>query len=150
MEQNAISQLEKELVKILREEYTFYQSLYVLLDKQKDVIKYNKDENLLDIYAEVERCHKRIQQSEEKITFISNKNPKLFRLASISPNVRKLVKSITTLVNKCMNVVQDNEAYVNAKHTRIKEELGELKNSEKILNYISSESKSPQFIDGKG
>ena len=150
MEQNAISQLEKELVKLLREEYTFYQSLYVLLDKQKDIIKYNKDENLLDIYAEVERCHKRIQQSEEKITFIKNKSPKLFRLASISPNVRKLVKSITTLVKKCMDVVQNNEEYVNAKHLRIKEELGELKNSEKILNYIKSEAKAPQFIDGKG
>ena len=148
MEQNAISQLEKELVHILKEEYSFYQSLYVMLDKQKDLIRYDSDEKLLDLFAEIERCHLRINKSEEKISAIKNRNPKLFRLASISPNVRKLVNSIVTLVKKSMQVVSENEEYMNSKYDRIKSELGELKNSEKILRYMQADPPTPQFING--
>ena len=61
MTDNAITQLEKELTFILKEEYSFYQSLYILLDKQKDCIRYQKEDKLLDLYAEIERCHERIQ-----------------------------------------------------------------------------------------
>lgn len=149
MEQNAISQLEKELIAILREEYSFYQSLYILLDKQKDLLRFNKDENLLDLFAEIERCHLRINKSEARITELKTRHPKLFKLASISPDVRKMVNSIVTLVKKSVNLVSENEEYLRARYNRIKNELGELKNSEKIMQYIQPETPTPQFIDGK-
>ena len=38
---------QRQLVSILKEEYSFYQSLYILLDKQRDMIKYDKDDKLL-------------------------------------------------------------------------------------------------------
>lgn len=149
MENNAITELEKELTFILKEEYSFYQSLYVMLDKQKDLIRFDKDENLLDLFSEIERCHLRIKKSEEKISLLKNKNPRLFKLASLSPNVRKLVNSIVTLVKKSINLVGENENYMNNRYDRIKNELGELKNSEKILQYMQQETPAPQFIDGK-
>ncbi|HKK21829.1 MAG TPA: hypothetical protein VJ983_10185 [candidate division Zixibacteria bacterium] len=148
MNQNAITQLERELVTILKEEYTFYQSLYVLLDKQKDLIRFNKDEKLLDLFAEIERCHMRIKKSEEKITSLRERNPKLFKLAAISPDIRKVLNGIITLVKKSISVVSDNEEYLTTRYERLKEELGELKNSEKILQYVQSEKPSPQFVDG--
>lgn len=148
MEQNAISRVEKELMHILKEEYSFYQSLYILLDKQKDLIRYNRDEKLLDLFAEIERCHLRIKKSEEKINTIKNRDPKLFRMASISPNIRKITNSIVTLVKKSINVVAENEEYMNVKYQRIKDELGELKHSEKILKYLQTETPAPQFING--
>ncbi len=148
MEQNAISRLEKELIIILKEEYSFYQNLYVMLDKQKDTIRFNKDENLLDIFAEIERCHQRIKKSEAKINAIKERDPKLFRLASIAPNVRKVVNSIVTLVQKSITVVADNEKYMNMKYNRIKDELGELKNSEKIMQYMQTDDTTPHFING--
>ncbi len=148
MEQNAISRLEKELIVILKEEYSFYQNLYIMLDKQKDTIRFNKDENLLDIFAEIERCHKRIKKSEDKIKAIKERDPKLFRLASIAPNVRKVVNSIVTLVKKSITVVSDNEKYMNMKYNRIKDELGELKNSEKIMQYMQNDDTTAHFING--
>ena len=120
MEQNAITQLEKELVLILKEEYTFYQSLYVMLDKQKELIRFNKDEKLLDLFAEIERCHLRIKKSEEKITALRQKDPKLFKLAAISPEIRKVLNSIITLVKKSISVVSDNEEYLNSRYERLK------------------------------
>lgn len=147
--QNAITLLEKELVAVLKEEYSFYQSLYVLLDKQRDLIKFEKDEKLLDLFAEIERCHMRIKKSEEKIEELKKRDPKLFRMAAVSPDVRKIINGITTLVKKSINVVGENEEYMRTRYDRLKVELGELKNSHKIMQYIQGDTPSPQLVDGK-
>lgn len=149
MVDNAITQLEKELVFILKEEYSFYQSLYIMLDRQKDLIRFQKEDKLLDLYTEIERCHKRIAKSEEKIRHLKEKNPKLFKMASVSPNVRKVINSIVTLVKKSIVLVGENEEYLKGKYDRIKDELQELKHSEKILKYMQADNVSPQFVDGK-
>ncbi len=146
---NAISQLEQALLTILKKEYSFYQSLYVLLDKQSDVLKYDKDENLLDLYAEIERCQRRIQESETKVTTIRQKSPRLFKLAAIHPDVRKTINSIATLVKKNIKLVEDNQEFLTNRHERIRVELGELKNSKKILQYMTSAEPPAQFVDSK-
>lgn len=146
---NAITLLEQRLLRILKEEYSFYQSLYILLDKQRDTIKYDRDENLLDLYAEIERCQLRIKESEEKVTSIRMKDPRLFRMASVYPEVRKMVNSIITLVKKNLILIEDNKEYVVHRHDRIKAEMDELKNSRKILQYITDPEPAPQFMDGK-
>lgn len=150
MEFNQITQLERELIFILKEEYSFYQSLYILIDKQKDMVKFEKDEKLLDLFTEIDRCHKRIQESDDKITAMKEKNPKMFRIAASAPEVRKLVNSITTLVKKNIGLVQENEKYLKSRHDRLKSELNELKSSHKILRYLREAAPSPMFIDGKG
>jgi hypothetical protein len=146
---NPITQLEQTLLRILKEEYSFYQSLYILLDKQRDLIKFDKDENLLDLYAEIERCQRRIRESEEKVTAIREQNPRLFKLASVYPEIRKTVNSIVTLIKKNLTLIEDNKEYVVSRHARIKSELDELKNSRKILQYMADAEPSPQFIDGQ-
>lgn len=146
---NAITQLEQTLLRILKEEYSFYQSLYILLDRQRDIIKYDRDENLLDLYAEIERCQRRIRESEEKVTSIREKDPRLFRLAAVYPEIRKTVNSIVTLVKKNLALIEDNKEYVASRHDRIQSELNELKNSKKILQYITDAQPSPQFVDGQ-
>ena len=149
MNPNVISQLEQEILRILKDEYSFYQSLYILLDRQRDSIRYKKDEHLLDLYAEIERCKQRIRESEEKISALRNGNPQVFRVAAVHPQVKKLVNSIVTLVKKNMNVVAENEEYLTDRYERIKAELGELKNSHKILQYMRDVNPWPQFVDGK-
>jgi len=149
MNQNVINQLEQEILQILKDEYSFYQSLYILLDRQRDSIRYKKDEHLLDLYAEIERCKQRIRESEDKISALRTRDPNTFRVAAVHPNVKKLVNSIVTLVKKNMTLVAENEEYLKGRYERIKRELGELKNSEKILQYVRNADGSPQFVDGK-
>ncbi|MEW5797145.1 MAG: hypothetical protein AB1772_12415 [Candidatus Zixiibacteriota bacterium] len=146
---NPITQLEQTLLRILKEEYAFYQSLYILVDKQRDIIKFDRDENLLDLYAEIERCQRRIRESEEKVTAIREQNPRLFKLAAVYPEIRKTVNSIITLIKKNLALIEDNREYVTSRHDRIKSELDELKNSRKILQYIADAEPSPQFVDGQ-
>ena len=146
---NAITQLEQKLLRILKEEYSFYQSLYILLDKQRDIIKYDRDDNLLDLYAEIERCQRRIRESEVKVTAIRENDPRLFRLASVYPEIRKTVNSIITLVKKNLKLIEENKEYVTSRHDRIKSEMDDLRSSGKILQYFADADPSPQFVDGK-
>ncbi len=149
MEYNQITQLERELIFTLKEEYSFYQSLYILIDKQKDMVKFERDDKLLELFTEMERCHQRIQQSEDKINELKEKNPKLFNIAASAPEVRKLVTSIMTLVKKNIGLVKENEEYLKGRHERLKNELKELQNSHKILRYIRDSEPVPLFVNGK-
>ncbi len=149
MEFNQITQLERELVFVLKEEYSFYQSLYILLDKQRDMIKYERDEKLLDLFTEIERCHRRIEQSEKKLASMREKNTKLFSIASAAPEVKKLVNSIITIVKKSAALVKENESYLKGRHSRLKTELQGLKNSQKILKYLKDSQPASLFVDGK-
>jgi len=146
---NALKQLERELVFVLKEEYSFYQSLYIKLDQQRDAVKYNKDEDLLDLFAEIERYYTRINNSDEKIKALKERNPELFRMALALPEVKKIVSSMTALVKKNLTLVQESEQYLKEKYERIRSELGELQNSQKILQYITAAQQPPLFIDGK-
>jgi hypothetical protein len=149
MDYDTLKQLERELVTVLKEEYSFYQSLYILLDRQRDLIKYNSDDRLLDLFVEIERCHARIKQSEEKIAALKNRNPEAFKMAAMLPEAKKIVNSIVTLVKKNMNLVAECDDYLKGRYDRIKAELGELKNSQKILQYLRDVQPAPQFVDRK-
>ena len=149
MSNNAINQLEQSLLRILKEEYSFYQSLYILLDKQRDLVKYDKDENLLDLYAEIERCQRRIKESETKVAAIREKNPRLLKLASVHPEIRKMINGIITLVKKNLGLVEDNKEFLTDRHERIRLEMDELRNSRKIMQYLTEAEPPPQFVDGK-
>jgi len=149
MEYNAISNLERELVRVLKEEYSFYQSLYILIDKQKDLLKFEKEEKLLDIYTEIESCHKRILESEDKIARLRQSNPKLFNLAATAPEVKKIAQSIITLIKKDMELVRQSENYASERYKRVKEELKKLRQSDKIVKYIKDLDDAPQFVDKK-
>ena len=141
--------IERQLVTVLKNEYSFYQSLYILLDKQRDMIKYERDDKLLDVYAEVERCRRRIIESDEKISAIREQHPDGFKQASNHSAVIKIVNSIVTLIKKNMALVSESENVAKDRYERIKSELGKLKNSSRILEYLTQNDVSPQFVDGK-
>lgn len=145
----SVSHLQRELVFVLKEEYSFYQSLYIMLDKQRDMIKFNRDERLVDLFAEIERCHQRIRQSDQKIAALKKRHPQIFERISSLPEVKKIVNSIVTLIKKNMGVVSENEGYLTDRYERIKSELQSLKNSQKIMQYFKGSSPQAQFVDGK-
>lgn len=150
MEYKQVVELENRLISMLKEEYGFYQSLYILIDKQKDLLKYDRDQKILSVYEEIKRMEKRIGESEQKISELRNDNRKLFNLAVTSPEVRKLVNSISTLIRKNLSMIKENEEFANDRYLRIKEELEVLKNSQKLVQYTSSQAEKTRILDGKG
>ena len=134
----------------MKEEYSFYQSLYILIDRQRDLLKYDRDQKILSVYEDIQRVQKRIGESERKIAELRNANRKLFNLASTSPEVRKLVNSISTLIKKNLSMIKENEEFANDRYIRIREELEALKNSQKLEQYGSTSSENARILDGKG
>jgi lysyl-tRNA synthetase class I len=151
MEYSQVVELEEKLLELLRQEYSFYQSLYLLIDKQRDHLRFERDQKLLDLYDEIEQAEKRILESEEKIGSLRNANRKIFNLAATSPEIKKLVTSIATLIKKNLAIIRENEDFASNKRTRILEELEQVKRMYKALAY----KKPPQetrskIIDGTG
>lgn len=140
---------DKQIQSLLQEEYSFYQTLYILLDKQRDFIKYEKDDHLLDLYAEIERCQKRIKDSEDKITALRQHDPTRFSSILENVDIKKLVNSIATLLKKNIEIINDNDEIVRARHARIKHELDDLRQSAKIMQYLGAAEPTAQFLDGK-
>jgi hypothetical protein len=148
MEYSQVVELEEKLLELLKQEYSFYQSLYLLIDKQKDLLKYERDQKLIELYDEIEKAERRILESEEKIGRLRNSNRKLFNLAATSPEVRKLVTSIATLIKKNLAIIKENEDFASHKAERIREELEQVKKMYNVLAYKKSDGIRSQIIDG--
>jgi hypothetical protein len=151
VEYNQVVDLEEKLLELLKQEYSFYQSLYLLIDKQKDLLKFERDQKLIELYEEVERAESRILESEDKIAALRNANRKIFNLAATSPEVKKLVNSIATLIKKIMAIIKENESFATHKRYRIKEELEKIRNMYNLLSYQKSgeRNQSSKIIDQK-
>jgi len=150
MEYREVVDLENKLIQLLKEEYSFYQSLYILIDKQSDMLRFDRDKKIMTVYDEIKKVENRITQSEANIAELRNKNRKLFNLAATSPEVRKLVNSISTLIRKNLSMIKENEEFANDRYVRIKEELEVLKNSQKLTNYLNNDVHGARILDSKG
>jgi len=148
MEYSQVVELEEKLLELLRQEYSFYQSLYLLIDKQKDHLRYERDQKLLELYDEIEKAEKRIANSEEKIARLRSSNRKIFNLAATSPEVKKLVTSIATLIKKNLAILKENEEFAESKRHRIREELEQVKKMYNMMAYKKNEGARSHIIDG--
>ncbi len=149
MEYSDVTKLEARLIAGLKEEYSFYQSLFIIIDKQRDYIKYDKEQKIVDLYGEVERIVQRINESETAVSQLKAENPSLFSLATSAPEVRRLVNSITTLISKTLKLVQENEEIASARHQAIKEQLLQLQQGRRVADYLATPQSSPQYVDKK-
>lgn len=149
MEYSEVSKLEQKLVTTLKEEYSFYQSLFILLDKQRDHIKYDRERKLVDLFGEIERLYSRIKESEDAIGTLRQENRKMFTLAASSPEIKRLASSIITLVSKSLGLARENQDAVDQKHKAIQERLIELQKSSKIVSYLRTETAEPYYVDKK-
>jgi len=138
----------RSLAALLREELGFYRSLYVLLDRQRDWLKYERDSRILDIYSDIEKLKSRIQESQAKILNVRQNNQRLFGLALETPEIGRLVENIVSLINKCMELAGENESLASAKRDRLKAELADLANGEQFYGALKKES-PPRFVDQK-
>jgi hypothetical protein len=148
MEYSQVVELEERLLELLRQEYSFYQSFYLLLDKQKDHLRFERDQKLVDLYEEIEKAERRISESEDKVAKLRAENRKIFNLAAASPEVKKLVTSIATLIKKNLTLIKENEDFAKNKRRRIEEELEQVKKMYNLMAYKKRDSKA-QIIDGR-
>lgn len=129
--------LEKEIISILKDELSFYQSMFILADKQKDCLKLGKDTELAQVYADISRFSQRIAQSEARLSDIMQKDQKSFVLASSHLEVRRLVTSIAAIVEKNIGLLKDNLTAAESREAFIQTELNELCKSRQLLEQLA-------------
>lgn len=147
MDYSEVTKLEQKLISTLKEEYSFYQSLFILVDKQRDHIKYDRDQRVVELNNEVERLYRRITESETTISGLRDGNRKLFALAASAPEVRRLANSIATLVSKSLKLIAENRSTADGKYHAIREKLSELQRSTKIAEYLRKPVGEPCYLD---
>lgn len=147
MDYSEVTKLEQKLIATLKEEYSFYQSLFILVDKQRDHIKYDRDQRVVDLNNEMERLYRRITESETAIAGLRDGNRKLFALATSAPEVRRLANSIGTLVSKSLKLIAENRRIAEGKHEAIREKLAELQRSTNIGGYLRQPASEPCILD---
>ena len=135
--------LEKEIISLLKDELSFYQSMFILADKQKDCIKLGRDTELAQVYADISRFSQRIAQSEKRLAEIMQKDQKSFVLASSHLEVRRLVTSIAAIVEKNISLLQDNLSAAESREAFIQSELEELCKSQKLLEQLTGKRRGP-------
>ncbi len=129
--------LEKEIISLLKDELSFYQSMFILADKQKDCLKLGRDTELAQVYADISRFARRIAESEGRIAEIMQKDQKSFVLASSHLEVRRLVTSIAAIVEKNIGLLKDNLSAAESREAFIQSELEELCKSQKLLEQLA-------------
>jgi flagellar biosynthesis/type III secretory pathway chaperone len=139
---------QRSLASLLREELGFYRSLYVLLDRQRDWLKYERDSRILDIFEDVEKLKKRIQESHDKILQTKQHNAQGFEQALTAPDIARLVDNIVSLINKCVELAGENETIAVAKRDRLKTELSELADGGRFYTALQTKA-APRFVDQK-
>jgi hypothetical protein len=132
--------LEKEIISLLKDELSFYQSMFILADKQKDCIKLGRDTELAQVYADISRFSQRIAQSEKRLSDIMQKDQKSFVLASSHLEVRRLVISIAAIVEKNISLLKDNLSAAESREAFIQSELEELVKSRRLLEELAGRS----------
>lgn len=138
----------RSLAALFREELGFYRSLYVLLDRQRDWLKYDRDSRILDIYDDIEKLKRRIQVSQEKILHVHRKDERIFGQVLETPEVTRLVDNIVSLLNKCLELVGENESIAGAKRERLRAELSELADGERFYGALKRQV-PPRYVDQK-
>ena len=129
--------LEKEIIALLKDELSFYQSMFILADKQKDCLKLGRDTELAQVYADISRFSQRIAQSERRLADIMQKDQKNFVLASSHLEVRRLVTSIAAIVEKNIGLLKDNLTAAESREAFIQSELEELHKSRQLLEQLA-------------
>ncbi|MCI0331067.1 MAG: flagellar export chaperone FlgN [candidate division Zixibacteria bacterium] len=135
--------LEKEIISLLKDELSFYQSMFILADKQKDCIKLGRETELAQVYADITRFSRRIAESEARLSNIMEKDRKSFVLASSHLEVRRLVDSLSAIVEKNISLLNENRSAASSREAFIQSELQELTKSRQLLKLFAGRTGGP-------
>ena len=135
--------LEKEIISLLKDELSFYQSMFILADKQKDCLKLGRDTELAQVYADISRFSHRVAESERRLADIMQKDQNSFVLASSHLEVRRLITSIAAIVEKNISLFADNLSAASSREAFIQSELEELFKSRRLLEQLGDRKGNP-------
>lgn len=138
MDYRPSASIEKEIISILKDELSFYQSMFILADKQKDSLRADHDGELAQIFADIARFNRRIAESERLLRELLEKDRQNFTLAASNFEVRRLISSITAILEKNLSLMKENEEFAASRQEVIRAEAAELSRSRQMMDLLSN------------
>ncbi len=138
MDYRPAASIEKEIISILKDELSFYQSMFILADKQKDSLRADHDGELAQIFADIARFNRRVAESERRLKELLEKDRQNFALAASNLEVRRLITSITAILEKNLSLMKENEQFAVSRQEVIRSEVNELSRSSEMMELLSN------------
>ena len=148
MDYNAVRELQHELVYRLKRELTFYRSLYILIERQRDAAAEGALRRLALSYAELNTIMGGLRESQFAIAEMRKKEPTLFeRAVQISP-VPDLVKEAEEILTAARAALEEETRVAHEQYARLRAELGALTEGHRALRSRSAAATAGKLLDG--
>ncbi|MBI5868493.1 MAG: hypothetical protein HZB43_09430 [candidate division Zixibacteria bacterium] len=138
-----------QLLQVLAEEASFYRALDLLIDRQRDGLSEDSDVRMCDLFAEIGRVQRRIENSEQIIQSVRKSDPKEFSSWMQEQDVRGLLDQITGLVTHSQGTINECIQIARAKRTEFQRELGQMDQGRRLYASMSPPEGGPRFLDAR-
>lgn len=137
------------LLQVLTEEATFYRALDLLIERQRDGLAEESDVRMCDLFAEIGRVQKRIENSEQIIQSVRKADPREFNEWMLQPDVRGLLDQISELVSHSQATINDCIRIARQKRSEFQRELGQMDQGRRLYASMSPPESGPRFLDAR-
>jgi len=149
MDYNAVRELQAELVYRLKRELTFYSSLYVLIERQRDAGADGGERRLALSYAELNTIMGGLRESQFAISAMRKKEPTLFRRAVQMPPVPELIERALEVLTAARTALERETQTAQDQYARLKSELRQLTENHHALHAQDEPAAKGQSLDDR-
>ena len=148
MDYDACREFQKELVYRLKRELTFYRSLYVLIQRQRDAAMRGAEADLALSYGELDTIMAGLKESQFAISVLKDKEPALFGRATRLEPVPELVAQAHEILEASKAALEEGSKAARQHYRKLQAELGRLGREHETLKAYQSAPGPGQLLDG--
>jgi hypothetical protein len=149
MDYNAVRELQAELVYRLKRELTFYSSLYVLIERQRNAGAEGGERRLALSYAELNTIMGGLRESQFAISAMRRKEPTLFGRAVQMPPVPELVQRAEEVLTAARAALERETQTAQDQYQRLQAELRQLTEHHRTLKVQDEHATEGQPLDDR-
>ncbi len=148
MDYDACRELQRELVYRLKRELTFYRSLYVLIQRQRDAALRGDEAELAQSYGELDTILAGLRESQFAISVLKDKEPELFAKASRVDPVPELVAAAHEVLEAAKTALEEGQRAARQHYRKLQAELARLGREDEALKAYQSAQSPGRLLDG--
>jgi hypothetical protein len=148
MDYNACLELHRELVYRLKRELTFYRSLYVLIERQREAAEKGAEAEIALHYGELSTIMGGLSESQFAIHNMREKEPELFERASRIAPVPELVKEASDILTAAHESLKQGTRAAKLHYRKLQAELGRLGREHEAVHAYNKTTPSGRFLNG--
>jgi len=148
MDYDACRELQNELVYRLKRELTFYRSLYVLIQRQRDAAMRGAGADLVLSYGELDTIIAGLKESQFAIGALKDKEPELFVRACRMEPVPELVSQAHEILEASKAALEEGSRAARQQYRKLQAELGRLAREQETLKAYEPHPGTGRLLDG--